>query len=642
VCPVPGLVRLPVAAPPASLERLTTRLPGASAVLRSRTVWFWVATLGLAVTTWQNGGPFLPEIGLDPSWRAALHIAAHDRLRFGHDLLFTYGPLGFLSVTILYFSSTAAAAVAFGIVTQVGLVAALLHCARRSFGLLFGGLLVYVALALPISRADVILLILFVGSILALEEPEGRASRLVLASGGVVAAVNLLLKFNVGIVSIVLVALTAAALPRGGYRIPLWLVGSFLGTFLVLWLATGGRLGDIWQWVRGSIEIARGYSGAQALEQAGLEWHYFVAGVLLSVLAAVAWVHARPRPPRTRVAMLLVVLVYGFFYFKEGFVRHDGHAAYVFSAVALGAIVLGRRGAARWVVLPTVALAAASTLWTFSITPNAYFNPIGSAHSLGSEVRTLVDRGRRQALIEASRASTAQSIGVDPSLIDEIGQRTVAIDPYESDAAWAYLLNWRPLPVFQAYSADTRWLDEWNARFLSSDRAPERILRQYLPIRLDYRTPELESPATFLAMLCNYAELKATDAWQLLGHTSDRCGPARALTTVSANAGDVVAVPKPTAADDVVFARISVRKRLRDRLLDLFYKPVAIPGIVIGPSEYRFTRATASDPHVFRVPASAGFSPRFSGGLQIDSFQLVAVPSPFHVSFFEVELRPQT
>src|SRR5262245_52061436 len=34
--------------------------------------------------------------GLDASWVTALNLAFLHRLRFGHDLLFTYGPLGFV------------------------------------------------------------------------------------------------------------------------------------------------------------------------------------------------------------------------------------------------------------------------------------------------------------------------------------------------------------------------------------------------------------------------------------------------------------------------------------------------------------------------------------------------------------------
>ena len=37
--------------------------------------------------------------GLDPSWSMFLNLAFHDGLKFGHGLIFTYGPLGWLCTT---------------------------------------------------------------------------------------------------------------------------------------------------------------------------------------------------------------------------------------------------------------------------------------------------------------------------------------------------------------------------------------------------------------------------------------------------------------------------------------------------------------------------------------------------------------
>ena len=36
------------------------------------------------------------RIGLDPSWAFAISDAAHKQLIFGQDIIFTYGPLGYL------------------------------------------------------------------------------------------------------------------------------------------------------------------------------------------------------------------------------------------------------------------------------------------------------------------------------------------------------------------------------------------------------------------------------------------------------------------------------------------------------------------------------------------------------------------
>ena len=49
----------------------------------------------LALLTWRHTN-FLPVDSLDPSWQAALHMAAHDNVPFNR-IVFTFGPLGFLA-----------------------------------------------------------------------------------------------------------------------------------------------------------------------------------------------------------------------------------------------------------------------------------------------------------------------------------------------------------------------------------------------------------------------------------------------------------------------------------------------------------------------------------------------------------------
>src|SRR4051794_27622935 len=77
--------------------------------------WKPVATLALALAAWPVPG-MQPRAGLDPSWQIALHMAASDRLTYGRDVVFTYGPLGFLSIPLTVTVPTAVASIAFTIV----------------------------------------------------------------------------------------------------------------------------------------------------------------------------------------------------------------------------------------------------------------------------------------------------------------------------------------------------------------------------------------------------------------------------------------------------------------------------------------------------------------------------------------------
>ena len=53
--------------------------------------------------------PDYPSFGLDPSWAMALGQFFHDGLQFGPDVVFTFGPLGFLFANVymgLHFRSS--------------------------------------------------------------------------------------------------------------------------------------------------------------------------------------------------------------------------------------------------------------------------------------------------------------------------------------------------------------------------------------------------------------------------------------------------------------------------------------------------------------------------------------------------------
>ena len=62
----------------------------------------WATGLLVTLLSWPVGIG-TPAAGLDSSWLAGLYLAAHDGKAFGSEIVFTYGPLGFLSWPQLWF-----------------------------------------------------------------------------------------------------------------------------------------------------------------------------------------------------------------------------------------------------------------------------------------------------------------------------------------------------------------------------------------------------------------------------------------------------------------------------------------------------------------------------------------------------------
>jgi hypothetical protein len=582
----------------------------------------------------------LPTTGLDPSWRAGLHVAAVEGLDFGRDLVFTYGPLGFLAYPGLFFASTATASLAFVLVAQLVLAATVLYGASRQFAPPLALLLAYFALSLPLLPTDSVLLALALWVYFALERPSARYAHVLPPLAGGLAAVALLAKLSSGVVAVAVAALVVWSIRPFGWRSYLAAGGSFAVVFAAFWLASGTSPASLPPWLGGSLEVVSGYAQAMAYEQPGLEWEYFVAASLMWLVATLAVTSFWHWPLLRRAALFVPFALVLVFYFRQGFVRHGGQSAYLFAAVAITLVAVRWRGRARWAAVAGVVVAVVTVLDKFDVGPRQYFNPVANARLALTQVWDVSNPARRDALIERGRADVRAALALDPQALAELEGATVHVDPYETSAVWAHGLDWRPLPVFQAYSAYTAELDDRNARFLASEQAPERVLRENV-VRIDGKTQELESPTAFFALLCNYVELRADERWQVLGRTDGRCGAPRLLSSTVALSGEAVPVPE-AGPNEVVYARFHLEQGLGQRLKELVFKP-DVPTIVYdGEDVHRLVFRTAEGPVVLRTPPTLRFSPSYGGGLDRATVQVNGLTPLVGIEFYAVELEPRT
>jgi hypothetical protein len=113
----------------------TRRRPNWQALwARSRSVaWFALPPLLITILGWSSLSPE-PYAGLNPSWLAGLYMGTHNGLTFGRDVVFTYGPLGFLTDPQIWEPHLAELSFAYTVVTRFAFAAAMFHAARTTFG----------------------------------------------------------------------------------------------------------------------------------------------------------------------------------------------------------------------------------------------------------------------------------------------------------------------------------------------------------------------------------------------------------------------------------------------------------------------------------------------------------------------------
>jgi hypothetical protein len=560
--------------------------------------------LGAVVIAWLTWPveTLTPEPGLDPSWRAGLSMSAHQSLSFGEDIVFSYGPLGFLGYPYLYYPLTAAFAGLYVGALQVATAGSILWAARASFGF-FGAAVI----ALAISKMAILVLpttllvapLTFLWCVYAIRRDSDRWFLAVAAGGGFIGALELLIRLNVGVLVLALCGVTLLMERERRLRNIAVFVGCSVGSFLALWLVSGQDLRAVPDYLRYSFEIVAGYSDAMAFEDVSRKWEYFAAAAVAGVVLFIAWRNTDDWLRRDRLKLLALGAVLAFPTFKQGFVRHDVfHSGVWFISAAVVLVALSwrpdrRAETALGLVCALLALGAARA------TPEQ-LNPLESAGNAVQQLRTMLT-SKRLSVIEDARAAMRSSYGLDASIVGRIRGRTAHVYGGETSVAWAYSeMRWHPLPVFQSYSTYTRELDQLNARSLF-DGGPEFVLRGP-EAPMDNRNFTLEAPETMLELFCRYQEVTSVSGWQLLERRANRCGPARKIGSVRTRVGEHFTVPSGDSRAMIVMDVRDLRTPVSQRLRSVIFRRKGLYAIVNNAAIFRAIPSTAVGRTIVRIP----------------------------------------
>ena len=656
---------------------------------------------------------FIPTGGLDPSYYAGLAMAKTRGLHFGSEVMFTYGPWGFLENTGVYETGPAWWATLYRVLVQSVAVFALVAVLRHNFGRLatlaigfvsarWGFELMYGVGPSRLLTVTVIGVLVFV---LTRRVTPGRGWAL---AASVLGSFLVLVKFNDGVV--VLTAAALAAVVSGWRRSrvgvaprptspseadSLLLAGGdsatassssgdsassakgaaseLLGTgvaglvsLLAFWLLAGQRLGDLPRFVRGSLELSRGFSTAMQTTSAGAMGDVGVALLIGSLTMAVCWSAGRGGGRFTQVGSLAIgaSLIYGTW--KHGFVR-QGADRELFYFLGLSVVMLfAARN--RWRSL--VALLAIGVMgWSvahFDYEPRQRLSLANAPVGWGDTVSVLTSGKTRADFRQQGLDYLRASYRLPAEIYDQMDGKSIHVDQWETALAWAFAgvdeTTWRPEPVFQRYTAYTPWLDNANAEALTGAAAPSMIVAERNVI--DRHLSRFDAPHTVRSMVCNYrltvpgdpvpvgrdgtslaetvddaSRFARTPPWVLWTRADNRCGSVDEAEALEVPVGDLVDVPIAPGDDYFVLARFDeMDQRPVDRMQQMLWKgdewfirtPFDGPADSPDAQTFRFVTSTATQWHVLSWPACLDMSPEAFDPGSITSFRLApgTRPSP--------------
>ncbi len=573
--------------------------------------------------------------GLDPSWRMVIGHAVGRGFQWGVDLVFTYGPLGYLLASTNHGEHYNHFLLWQGI-SNVLFATVILMFGRRFRGwqvvVFYAYFLAFVANYLDAMHITMVVLLLLT----ALREPSGGRRWLVVLVGALLAVLALVKFTNLMLAGFGVTCITLHHAWRRRWPDLAVVAGSFSLFFLIGWLLCGQNPANLPAYVFTSLNASGGYGEGMSFYETPV---IFALG-LTSALAIAAYylltLWRRKDFPLALGAMLIAAAA-SFMNWKHGFIRADGHVFAHFISCLLVCVtfpvLLADDGPLRRLKVGLLALAATAGLTgTLLATPTAITDAPAiwnyNLKAIGNGLRILPDLNRN-AIAEFSTVArphfmpaVRSIVGEDP--IDMIGNEQ------------AYLLfnrfNYRPRPVFQSYLPYTGRLLQLNEEFLRSPRAPEFILQKMDTI--DFRLPALEDSLATRYLYYHYRfvlEEKGMLLWR-------RAAPDPALDEKKPIESRRVdfgeSVPVPDQGENAIWTEIVIRPSLLGRLRAFLYKAPILTMAVTDAGGFK------NNYRIIREMAGEGFLfyPHFTSGYNVQRY-MSGDPAP-RASTFSLDLPP--
>jgi hypothetical protein len=548
--------------------------------------------------------PEYPTLDLDPSMRMALGWCFDKGMQFGRDVVFTYGPLGFLMGNTyfgLHFWSFILWELFLAFIFSAVILynAERLHPASRTVYLIFFFLL---GVAFQDPLQTIMIALLSFELVRRADRPWQRTTTVIVLFLTLIS----LVKFTYFVLATFgILTVCAYQLSIRRYRDALRLIGWFIAGYLTFWIICRQNPLNLPAYVYNSLQISQGYQEAVGRPTPpGQLWKAITALVLIGIYVLLYSVLERNKPRSLAFAAILSVFIY--LQWKHGFVRADNHVVGFFICALLPVIafpsLLDEGNSLRWLKRLLLFPVAVLCLWgihdkvpSFSDYVFQHFytklwnNVYNTAH-WSSYRRSFDER------LETERAQ----FGLTHTRA-EVGNSTVDVLGFDQAIALYNGLNYRPRPVFQSYSTFTPHLARLNYDYYMSDRAPDYVLFKMQTI--DNRWPTLDDGPVLGLLMYRYRYIHTEMGYHLWKRRDSK--PDVSFLTNREVRTDVAPLNIPVTLKNLsekqLWATIDIRPSLFGRLRSFFYKP-AFVNLVI--------KDTASRRSVFRLTppqAKTGF-----------------------------------
>jgi hypothetical protein len=533
---------------------------------------------------------FINIIGLDYSWIFNLNHFFSENYQHGIDIIFNFGPFGFLFSSVYYPN-----------VQNLKYVLSILYYTILFYSVFYvlriNNLIKFVSISILILSmeffysANILLPAILISYHEIIRDHKTLPPYIITILLSLLLAVASLVKSAILILALpILIFVTLYRVVIKDYY-PVALAAYCLFTALILSL-TGQDFANWVDFYRGYFDVSLSYNADMGLPAPPLYLALWCVGAL-SVLSSF--------PLKSTKTITLALLIIGCLLvaYKLSFTRHGSYSYLAFWALAFIGTVQILNPLARFygwahrvLILGTAGLAL-----VVALAIALPFQPVGKGLQdmltiLHDRLRFFGDSDfRNQRRLDNRQEFTAMLADLRQKFPFKDAAGPIDAFPFDIGFAYSAGLDLATRPAFQAYYATSRFMTERNHDFLATDRAARSILFSVAPI--DGRFAALEDPLSLRAFRRFYQADQQTAEHLLLVR---RAKPSVEAETCQDSVSRFdTAIPIPAVlSDQAVWARVSLTPTLVGRIAAFFLGGPTLGLTVSTPAardqEFRFLR----------------------------------------------------
>lgn len=571
---------------------------------------------------------------LDSSIQGALSHFAEKQMQFGREVMFTYGPLGYL-VPEIYDGTFFNRKLIYELLSKLLIAAVVIQIARQlpflSRVLLLSSVWI-LAPRLGNSYPEVLFYFAIAATGLILSRDD-RLRRYFLPPLLVFLAFVSLIKFTLLAYSFVVVLLLSIYWAiQGNWKTCLSVLAAYGALVVVAWTMAGQMWVNFPTWIFTSVQVASGYQQCLGInpEPGILHLALGAAAVGICLFGVAGYALRRNLSAYLPVACLLT----GYWTsWKHGLVRADDHVNIFFGFCLLGFLsfpafvdhlVSGMR--VRQILSGVGCLLCLAGIY-IQDSPFLTNGPSNTVSHLFETTRRLLSITNYKA--ELNEQLSAQRKRFDcPRTRAEVGTSTIDVFGHNQGIALLNDLNYHPRPAFQSYVACTQFLIRANAEFYRSDNAPAYVISS--PQSVDDRFPAQDDAEALRVLLLDYELVSEENGWLLWRRSVVRRTVTEEIT--GADAMETGFNREVQLSQRNLWSRIDIRETALGKLRSFFYKP---PILFISVTDEDHVSSTY---RILPPIARSGFilDPYLGSQSDIIGLKTKFAPKPKHISSFRI------